>query len=305
MNHSRVSLGIGVVGAGRVGAVLAAAFTASGHEVTAVSGLSAASQTRIETLLPTVPVRRPADVAAGADVLLLAVPDDVLEEVAAGIVAAGALGPGQLVVHTSGRHGTDVLAAAQAAGAQVLAMHPAMTFTGTDIDVDRLAGTVFALTGDESVREVAERLVADLRGTPIWLSEDQRVVYHAALAHGANHLITLVTQAQAMLRSTGTTDPSGVLRPLLSAALDNALAYGDAALTGPVARGDVATVEAHVDALVDVAAPTRDAYVAMARATTEQAVASGRLEPARGRDLKRVLDEADWDSLARIAAGIR
>ena len=296
---------IGVVGAGRVGAVLAAAFAASGHEITAVSGRSPASQTRIETLLPGVPVRVPEDVAAGADVVFLAVPDDVLEQTAERLTASGVIGVGQLVVHTSGLHGAGALAVASAAGAQVLAMHPAMTFTGTDVDVDRLPSTMFALTGDESVREAGEALVSGLGGSPIWLGEDQRVLYHAALAHGANHLVTLVAQAQSILRSTGIGDASGVLRPLLSAALDNALAYGDAALTGPVVRGDVATVEAHVDALDDGPEPIRDAYVSMARATTEQAVASGTLPSERGRDLKRVLAEADWDSLARIAAGIR
>lgn len=296
---------IGVVGAGRVGAVLAAAFAASGHLLTGVSGRSPASQTRIETLLPSASVGTPATVAAGADVVVIAVPDDSLGEVTGQLVAAGAIRPGQLVVHTSGRHGTDVLSAAADAGAGVLAMHPAMTFTGTDVDVDRLSSTVFALTGGPDVRDAAERLVASLEGTPIWLSEEQRVVYHAALAHGANHLVTLVSQAQELLRSIGTDDPSSVLRPLMSAALDNSLAYGAAALTGPVARGDAATVEAHVEALTDSAASTRDAYVAMARATTEQAAASGRLDAARGRDLKRVLDEADWESLAQIAAGIR
>lgn len=131
------------------------------------------------------------------------------------------------------------------------------------------------------------------------------MLYHAALAHGANHLVTLVAQAQSMLRSVDIDDASDVLRPLLSAALENALAYGDAALTGPVVRGDVATVEAHVDALDAQPEPIRDAYVSMARATTEQAVSSGSLAPEQGRDLKRVLAEADWDSLARIAAGIR
>ncbi|UYM06985.1 Rossmann-like and DUF2520 domain-containing protein [Solicola gregarius] len=296
---------IGVVGAGRVGAVLAAAFVASGHQVTAVSGRSPASQTRIETLLPGIPVRDPARVAASADILLLAVPDDVLERTAASLAESGSIGSGQVAVHTSGRHGVDVLAAPAEAGAAVLAMHPAMTFTGTDVDLGRLASTVFALTGGDAVRDTGEALVAGLGGTPVWLSEDQRVLYHAALAHGANHLVTLVTQAQELLRSTGMPDPSGVLRPLLSAALDNALAYGDAALTGPVVRGDVATVEAHVDALADAPGPIRDAYVSMARATTEHAVASGSLDGGRGRDLKRVLDEADWDSLAQIAAGIR
>lgn len=296
---------IGVVGAGRVGAVLAAAFAASGHEITAVSGRSPASQTRVETLLPGVPVREPASVAASADVVLLAVPDDVLEATARALTEARAIRPWQILVHTSGRHGAAALSVAADAGARVLAMHPAMTFTGTDVDVDRLPTTKFALTGDESVRDVGESLVASLGGSPIWLTEDQRVLYHASLAHGANHLVTLVAQAQTLLRSVGISDSSEVLRPLLSAALDNVLAYGDAALTGPVVRGDVATVKAHVEALDDEPEPIRDAYVSMARATTDQAVASGSLTPERGRDLKRVLAEADWESMARIAAGIR
>src|SRR5690606_23668606 len=199
---------IGVVGAGRVGAVLAAAYAAAGHEVTGVSGRSAASQTRIETLLPGIAVRTPAEVASAADIVILAVPDDVLESVVSSLASTGALRPGQLVVHTSGRHGTTVLASAAAVGADILAMHPAMTFTGTDIDTGRLPETVFALTGDDRVRTVGRRLVAELGATPIWLSEDQRALYHAALAHGANHLVTLVVQAQALLRQAGTQDPS-------------------------------------------------------------------------------------------------
>jgi predicted short-subunit dehydrogenase-like oxidoreductase (DUF2520 family) len=289
---------IGVVGAGRVGAVLGAALRAAGHYVVAASGASAASRTRVETLLSGVSLAAPHEVARRCDLLLLTVPDDALAPLVDDLVAAGSVRAGQVVVHTSGRHGVAVLAPAEAVGAAVLAIHPALTFTGTDVDLDRLPGCVFGLTCDEPVRPIGERIVADLRGEVVWLPEQQRTLYHAALAHGANHLVTLVTQAMELLRDAGVPDPPATLRPLLMAALDNALSYGDAALTGPVIRGDRSTVSAHVHALEGADPATLDSYVAMARATAEDAVHDGRLDRERARLILAVLDAAVWDATA-------
>jgi len=283
---------IGVVGAGRVGAVLAAALRAAGHEIAAVGGESAASLTRVETLLPGVPVLKPSAVAKASDVLLLTVPDDSLGNVVRMLSASGAIRAGQYVVHTSGRHGTNILQPAADRGALVLAMHPAMTFTGTDLDLDRLAGCVFGVTGDRALRLFAESLVADLKGRVVWIEESDRALYHAALAHGANHLVTLVTQAMDLLRSTGAEDPAATLRPLLTAALDNALTYGDAALTGPIVRGDIRTVRAHLVQLRRISPETLESYVAMGRATANHAVADGRLAPSRAAAMITLLDDA-------------
>jgi predicted short-subunit dehydrogenase-like oxidoreductase (DUF2520 family) len=287
---------IGVVGAGRVGAVLSAALRAAGHEVVAAAGESPASLRRIETLLPGVPLTKPTDVARASDLLLLTVPDDMLGNVVTTLVGAGAIRAGQTVVHTSGRHGLAVLEPATAIGARPVAMHPAMTFTGTDLDLDRLAGCVFGMTAGDSERAYAEGLVADLGGIPLWVPESKRTLYHAGLAHGANHLVTLVSQAMELLTASGAEDPAAVLRPLLSAALDNALESGDAALTGPIVRGDVRTVQAHLDDLAETAPATIPSYVAMAKATADRAVLGGRLLPIRAARLTRMLDEA----LARV-----
>jgi predicted short-subunit dehydrogenase-like oxidoreductase (DUF2520 family) len=283
---------VGVVGAGRVGAVVAAALRAAGHEITGAAGESAASRTRIETLLPGVHQDKPTSVARGCDVLLLTVPDDMLANVVTMLAAAGAIRPGQSVVHTSGKHGTTVLEPAARRGARVLAKHPAMTFTGTDLDLPRLTGCVFGVTAGPGTRDLAESLVADLGGRLVWVAEDRRTLYHAGLAHGANHLVTLVAQAMDLLRASGADDPAATLRPLLTAALDNALTYGDAALTGPIVRGDVETVRAH---LVDMAAgapDTVESYVVMARATVNRAVLDGRLQPIRAAKLVGVLNDA-------------
>src|SRR5439155_16076872 len=230
------------------------------------------------------------EVAASAELVLVAVPDDALAGLVAGLAGTGAIRDGQLVVHTSGAHGVAVLAPATARGARPLALHPAMTFTGTRRDLDRLrAGVSFGVTAPDALRETAERLVHDLHGRPEWIPEERRVLYHAALAHGANHLVTLVNEALDRLRDAGIRDPERVLEPLLHAALDNALASGDAALTGPVSRGDAGTVAAHLAAL-DAAAPDSvPAYLALARRSADRAVAAGRLRPMDAAPLLDVL----------------
>ena len=292
-------LRVGVVGAGRVGAVLAARLHRAGHTVVAAAGESDASRARIAALLPHLDlapddggVRRPSEVARACDLLLLTVPDDMLPNVVRVLADSGALHPGQVVVHTSGRHGLAVLAPAEAVGARVVAMHPAMTFTGTAVDLDRLSGCVFGLTAAPGERELAADLVADLGGRPTWVAEEMRTLYHAGLAHGANHLVTLVAEATEMLAAAGSDDPAGTLRPLLTAALDNALEQGDSALTGPIVRGDLETVRGH---LADVAASAPQAlgsYVALARATLARAATDGRLLPIRAGAIARVLDGA-------------
>ncbi|WP_422737270.1 Rossmann-like and DUF2520 domain-containing protein [Micromonospora sp. WMMD729] len=292
-------LTIGVVGAGRVGAVLGAALAAAGHRVAAVAGDSGASRARLALLLPEVPRRSAASVArAAADLLLIAVPDDALAGVIADLAQRGALHPGQVVAHTSGAHGLSVLAPAAALGARPLALHPAMTFTGTPDDLARLDGISYGITAPADLRPLAARLVTDLGGVPEWVAEADRPLYHAALAHGANHLVTLVNEATDRLRDAGVARPEKVLAPLLRAALENALRLGDDALTGPVSRGDAGTVERHLARLAATAPESVPAYLALARRTADRAIAAGRLRPVDAQSLLGVLARTDREVAA-------
>jgi predicted short-subunit dehydrogenase-like oxidoreductase (DUF2520 family) len=285
-------MSVGVIGAGRVGAVLAARLRSAGHDVVAAAGESDASRQRIAALLPGLTAEKPSAVARACDLLLLTVPDDMLPNVVSVLAASGALHEGQYVVHTSGRHGLAVLEPARGIGARTVAMHPAMTFTGTARDLDRLDGCVFGLTVRDDERAFAEQLVADLGGRSIRVPEEMRTLYHAGLAHGANHLVTLVSEAMEMLAAAGSDDPAGTLRPLLTAALDNALEQGDAALTGPIVRGDLHTVRAHLDEIALTAPQALSSYVALARATLARAVTDGRVLPIRAIRINEVLDAA-------------
>ncbi|MER5772883.1 DUF2520 domain-containing protein [Streptomyces sp. NPDC002039] len=282
-------LTVGVVGAGRVGPALARALQQAGHRPVAVSGVSEASRRRAARLLPDVPVVPPAEVLERAELVLLTVPDDALPSLVEGLVETGAIRPGRLLVHTSGRYGTAVLDPARRAGALPLALHPVMTFTGTEVDVQRLAGCSFGVTAPDELRLAAEALVIEMGGEPEWIAEESRPLYHAALALGANHLVTLVAQAMELLRTAGVEHPDRMLGPLLGAALDNALRSGDAALTGPVARGDAGTVAAHVLELRRHAPAAVAGYLAMARTTADRALAHGLLKPELAEDLLGVL----------------
>jgi predicted short-subunit dehydrogenase-like oxidoreductase (DUF2520 family) len=282
-------LDVGIVGTGRVGAVLGAALQRAGHRLVAVSGVSEDSRARAADLLPGIPVMTVEEVVARAELVLLTVPDDALPALIAGLSSTGSWQAGQLVVHTSGRYGAAVFAAAAGHHIMGLALHPAMTFTGTSMDLVRLTDCCFGVTAPEALRVVAEALVVEMGAEPMWIQEQDRPMYHAALAHGANHLVTLVAQAMQVLGSAGVQDPQRLIAPLLHAALDNALRLGDGALTGPVARGDAGTVAAHLAQLSQQTPDIRPTYVALARATAERALASGRLTAAGAEPLLDIL----------------
>ncbi|GAA2607236.1 hypothetical protein GCM10010411_46850 [Actinomadura fulvescens] len=282
-------LSVGVVGAGRVGTALAQALALAGHRVVAATAVSEGSRRRAEERLPGAELVTPQEVVAAADLVLLTVPDDALPELAVGLAATGVPVGGKLVVHTSGRYGTAVLDPVTRAGALPLALHPVMTFTGRPDDLNRLTGISFGVTAPDPLRPVAEALVLEMGGEPSWITEEHRPLYHAALAGGANHLVTLVVETMDLLRSAGVAEPGRMLGPLLGAALDNALRLGIDGLTGPVARGDAGTVAGHVEELARVSPAGLRAYVALARLTADRALGAGMLKPEDAERLLEVL----------------
>jgi predicted short-subunit dehydrogenase-like oxidoreductase (DUF2520 family) len=287
-------LAVGVVSAGRVGSVLGAALARAGHVVVAASAVSKASVRRAEELLPDVPLLPPDEVAARSDLVLLAVPDDALGGLVRGLVATDSLRAGQIVVHTSGAHGVDVLRPAAEVGVLPLALHPAMTFTGRAEDLHRVVACCVGVTAgedDEAGWNVGEALVVEMGAEPVRVPEAVRPLYHAALTHGANHLATLVTECVDLLRNAGIEPAERVISPLLSAALDNALRHGDRALTGPVARGDAGTVRKHITVLREAAPETVPAYLALARRTASRAADAGVLRADAVPEILSVLDE--------------
>lgn len=280
-------LKVGIISAGRVGTALGVALERADHVVVACSAISATSRRLAERRLPDTPVLPVPDVADVAELLLLTVPDSELAGLIRGLAATGAVRRGTIVVHTSGANGVGVLAPLTEQGCVPLAIHPAMTFTGADEDIFRLGETCFGITAaDEVGYAIGQSLVLEIGGEPFGVREDARTLYHAALAHGSNHAVTLVADALTALRAalegqellgqeTVGDAPGGlaerILGPLVRAAVENTLQRGQAALTGPVARGDSRAVAAHLQALSDVDPLLAQAYCADSLRTAQRA----------------------------------
>ncbi len=262
-------LRVGLIGAGRAGTVVARAFDRVGHHCVAVNAVSLASRDRAARMLPSADVLDPIAVCEAADLVIVAIPDDAIEAAVAGLVGSGAIGRRHIVMHLSGRHGTAVLRPASELGAAVFAAHPAMTLHASPEDVQRLLHCPFGVTAEGDALPIALALVYEIGGVPTVIAEADRVLYHAALAHASNHAVTLIAQSMEMLSSIGVDESGEYLRSLLAATVERVLAEGDAALTGPIARGDWATVRAHLAALLasDLPTSTLETYQALAAAT--------------------------------------
>jgi predicted short-subunit dehydrogenase-like oxidoreductase (DUF2520 family) len=290
-NEHPARLKVGIVGPGRAGTALGRALVRAGHEVVAAAAVSERSKHRVREHFPRAKLTDPAGVLGASDLVLLTVPDDVLPGLVEGLAATGAPYAGRLIAHASGAHGVRVLEAATRAGALPLALHPVMTFTGREDDVDRIKGVSFGVTAPDPLRPAAEALVIEMGGEPVFIAEENRALYHAALAFAANYLVTLVSESASLLREAGADSPDRMLGPLLGAALDNALRFGDAGLTGPVARGDDGTVAAHVAAIAAHEPAALPAYRALARLTADRALAAGMLSASDAERLLGVLGD--------------
>lgn len=285
-------LKIAIIGAGRVGAVIGAAWQRAGHRIIGVTARSDTSRLRADALLPGVPVLSAREAATSADLVFIAVPDRVLPELVNELANDGVLGRGQFIVHPAGCYGLAVLQPAVDRGAVGLALHPAFPLTGTSVDLDRLAGAAFGVTAQDDMRSVAEALVVELGGEPVWVPEHARLAYHAAVTFAANYAMTLVNESVALLSQSGAEDPQRILGPLVRASVETALERGHHGQTGPITRGDATTVAAHVGVLADRAPTAEQAYRALGRLTVERLRGSAVIDDEAADAVLRVLGEA-------------
>jgi predicted short-subunit dehydrogenase-like oxidoreductase (DUF2520 family) len=216
-------LGIGIVGAGRVGPILGAALAGAGHALVGVAAISAESRERADAILPGVPILAIPELIERSELVILAVPQSELASLVEGLAATGSWQPGQLVLHTAPGLGIGVLAPALAAGAIPLAVHPAMQFTGSSVDIARLAGTWFAVTAPAPVLPIGQALVVEMGGEPVVVAEKDRAAYAEAIETATTFSSSIVEQATGILSSIGVDSPGLVLGPLVRSAVENAL----------------------------------------------------------------------------------
>jgi predicted short-subunit dehydrogenase-like oxidoreductase (DUF2520 family) len=227
---------IAIVGAGRAGTSFAAALADVGHAVRLVH------HDELERV-------------GEPDVVMLCVPDDAIAVVSNALESSDA----RAVVHVAGSKGLSDLAKHPRAGF----LHPLAALSSSEVGATRLRGALFSVGGDDVVSE----LVASLDGRTIRLRDDLRVNYHATAAVAANHLVALMGHVEALAESAGLSFDDFV--PLIQQALSDVVAVGaQRALTGPASRSDMATIDAHLEAIPE---SERATYVALARAAFELA----------------------------------
>ncbi|MGF3056121.1 DUF2520 domain-containing protein [Microbacterium sp. YY-01] len=224
-------LAVGIVGAGRVGPVVAAALVGAGHRLV---GITAGSDPdRVQAMVPGVPVLDTAELVQRSQLVVLAVPTDQLAALVAGLAEAEVWQMGQLVMHTDPNFGTDVLCPAAQRGAIGLAVHPAISFTGTTLDLRQLQAAYAAVTAPPMVLPIAQALAVELGCEPVVIAEEQRAAYAEAIETASAFTRSIIGQATGLLRTIGVDNPGGYLSALVSSTFERALREVD---DGP-ARG--------------------------------------------------------------------
>jgi len=216
-------LDVGVVGAGRVGPVLAAGLAGAGHRIAGVATTSSVGRDRVEALLGAAPILDLPTLLARSDLVVLAIPASEIAPLVGGLAEAGHWRAGTLLAHTAAELGTAVLRPAVERGAIPLAIHPAIVFTGTSLDLVRLRDAVCAVTAPAPVLPIAQALVVELGAEPVVIAEDDRPAYAEAVATATAFSASIVGQSLDILARIGVERPGGVVAPLIRSSVDEAL----------------------------------------------------------------------------------
>lgn len=282
----------GIVGGGAVGTALGVALTRAGWPIHAIASRDPGRRARFAALVDGArPFAEAQALIEEVELIIVAIPDDALAAFAGSI----RMYSGQAMVHTSGALGVEVLEPARAAGSQIGAFHPLVAFAETERAVAALHGATVAIEGDEQLATLLAEMAETIGATPVRLAPGSKAAYHAAAVLAAGGFVALL-DAIAELGRTAGLDEAGSLAvygPLIEGTLDNARALGiRSALTGPMTRGDVGTLAAHLDALRTHAPDVLELYVAAARREVALARGRGALAPTTADEMLRLLDGA-------------
>ncbi len=281
---------IGFIGAGRVGTALGARLKEVGYRVTDVWSRSPESRDRFLQYVPGTKVwEDPEGVLRSSELVFVTTSDDAIAEVVGGLPWR----PGHKVVHTSGALSLDVLERAKRAGAEVGSFHPCQAFATIEQALENLPGSTIGIeASSEGLRVLLERMAEDIGCSYVPVPPEGKVLYHAAAVFASNYFVTLVDVALRLLERLDIERDSGMklLLPLLHGTLTNIENLGiPKGLTGPIARGDLITIERHIGALKKRVPELLRLYAELGMETIPIGVGKGTLPPERAEALKEVL----------------
>lgn len=284
---------IGIIGSGVVGTAVGVILNRQGYELAGIydTVLESTSQLAGETGCPV--FDRPDQVAHSADILFITTNDSAIGKVAEDLAAGASFRAGQIVIHMSGAHSAELVGRAREFGGRVLSLHPLQSFASLEGAIRSLPGSVFSIEGDREAFGTAVQLAEALGGTYFFITAEAKPLYHAGACAVSNYLVTLIDLGARLLEAAGiSADLSGqALLPLVRGTISNIAQAGiPAALTGPIARGDIDTVAKHLKCMQDMAPDMVRLYRILGLYTVPIAGAKGNVGQEKIQDLNRLLD---------------
>lgn len=269
---------VGIIGAGVVGTAVGVILSRKGWEITGVYDKRPESTLAFASMTGARPGVSPQEVSHSADVLFITTSDSAIVEVVEEIARDKCFHQGQVVVHMSGALGSDVMQRAREFGAITLSVHPLQSFANTERALENLPGSVFSIEGDEAGYEVAREIVETLGGEFFFIDKKAKPLYHASACVVSNYLVTVVDFGVGLMEAVGIPRESALkaLMPLIEGTVRNIAAIGiPAALTGPIARGDMSTVARHLECLHEMVPGMAELYSLLGYHTAKLAQAKG------------------------------
>jgi len=280
---------IGFIGAGTVGTALAIRLKERGYPVIAVASRSRSSADKLAASVPGCQsYDKKQAVADVAELVFITTPDDAIAQVASELKWH----KGQSVVHCSGAHSLDILESATRASAHAGAFHPLQTFANVAHAIKNIPGSTFALEADGELLQTLKNMAQDLDGTWVKLGAGDKVLYHAAAVFACNYLVTLMKMATDLWQTFGVSTPEATraLLPLLRGTLNNLENIGlPNCLTGPIARGDLGTINRHLEALEQSAPELFHTYRDLGLQTIPIALGKGKIDSKRAEEMRQLL----------------
>jgi len=286
-------LKLGFIGAGTVGTALAVRLNSKGYPVIAVSSRSRTSTQKLAGVVNGCRAfNNNQAVADNAELVFITTPDDAI----APVISQIRWHQGQSVVHCSGADSTDILQPAKELGAQVGAFHPLQTFASAQQAIENIPGSTFALEAEEPLLNTLKDMATALDGHWVELKANDKVLYHAAAVFACNYMVTLVKLATDLWQTFNVPPPQATqaLLPLMRGTLHNIETIGiPNCLTGPIARGDIGTINKHLDALKQTAPHLLSTYRELGLQTIPIALAKGRINQEKAQELQAILEQTD------------
>jgi len=286
---------IAIIGAGKVGSALATLLHCRGYPITGIASRTQESASRLAEQFPgAIATTSPGEVTPKADFIFLTVPDRFIGQVVGEIAAAGGFRPGQSVFHACGSMTAEILSPAQRLGAFTGSLHPLQSFADIETAKTNLPGSYFALDGDEQAIAAGQKIITALEGHSFFVPAKDRSLYHAAACVASNYLVSLTYCAAKMYETFGlsSTEALQALAPLIHGTLTNLQKVGlPDALTGPISRGDIPTIEGHTKALAGFKGGEAELYRTLGLYTLQIAQEKASINEAQAFDLSITLEK--------------